>query len=201
RPRSGRPLAGFTDLVAIGTSTGGPKALKAVLEKIPGDFPAPIVIVQHMPPNFTKSLAQRLNSLCELNVVEAEEGQELQRGTAYIAPGGFHMNVVSGPAGGYRVQLTKTELCNGHRPSVDVLYESLLPLQTLKRHIVLLTGMGSDGARVMKRLYDAGVTSTIAESEETCVVYGMPRSAIELKCVSHVLPLYEIGPKLVQVVK
>lgn len=199
RPGRGRPSAGFTDLVAIGTSTGGPKALKAVLEKIPGDFPAPIVIVQHMPPNFTKSLAQRLNSLCDLNVVEAEEGQELQRGTAYIAPGGFHLNVVPGPAGsGYRVHLTKTAPCNGHRPSVDILYESLLPLQALKRHIVLLTGMGSDGAKVMKRLYDAGVTSTIAESEETCVVFGMPRSAIELKCVSHVLPLYEIGPKLVQ---
>ncbi|MCT2197456.1 CheB methylesterase domain-containing protein, partial [Paenibacillus sp. p3-SID1389] len=198
RPRCGRPPEEFTDLVAIGTSTGGPKALKAVLEKIPGDFPAPIVIVQHMPPNFTKSLAQRLNSLCELNVVEAEQGQELQSGTAYIAPGGFHMNVVPSPAGGYRVHLTTDQPCNGHRPSVDVLYESLLPLQALKRHVVLLTGMGSDGAKVMKRLYDAGVTSTIAESEETCVVFGMPRSAIELKCVSHVLPLYEIGPKLVQ---
>lgn len=198
RPRSGRPAGEFTDLVAIGTSTGGPKALKAVLEKIPGDFPAPIVIVQHMPPNFTKSLAQRLNSLCELNVVEAEQGQELQSGTAYIAPGGFHMNVVPSPTGGYRVHLTTDKPCNGHRPSVDVLYESLLPLQALKRHVVLLTGMGSDGAKVMKRLYDAGVTSTIAESEETCVVFGMPRSAIELKCVSHVLPLYEIGPKLVQ---
>lgn len=191
----------FTDLVAIGTSTGGPKALKAVLEKIPSNFPAPIVIVQHMPANFTKSLAQRLDSLCSLNVEEAEEGMELLSGTAYIAPGGFHMNVIIGKDGRYKITLSKQELRNGHRPSVDVLYESLLPLQTLKRHIVLLTGMGSDGAKVMKRLYDAGVTSTLAESEETCVVYGMPRSAIELKCVSHVLPLHEIGPKLVQVVK
>ncbi|WP_018750934.1 protein-glutamate methylesterase/protein-glutamine glutaminase [Paenibacillus sanguinis] len=191
----------FTDLVAIGTSTGGPKALKAVLEKIPGDFPAPIVIVQHMPPNFTKSLAQRLNSLSQLTVVEAEQGERLHSGTAYIAPGGFHLNVVSGPGGGYRVHLTEQEPRNGHRPSVDVLYESLLPLQALKRHVVLLTGMGSDGAKVMKQLYDAGVTSTIAESEETCVVFGMPRSAIELNCVSHVLPLHDIGPKLVQVVK
>ncbi|RRJ65375.1 chemotaxis response regulator protein-glutamate methylesterase [Paenibacillus oralis] len=200
RPRSAAPR-GFTDLVAIGTSTGGPKALKAVLEKIPADFPAPIVIVQHMPPNFTKSLAQRLNSLSGLNVVEAEEGMELLSGTAYIAPGGFHLNVVPGPAEGYRLHLSQEEPCNGHRPSVDVLYKSLLPLESLKRHIVLLTGMGSDGAKAMKRLYDAGVTSTIAESEETCVVFGMPRSAIELKCVSHVLPLQEIGPKLVQVVK
>lgn len=191
----------FTDLVAIGTSTGGPKALKVVLEKIPADFPAPIVIVQHMPANFTKSLAQRLNSLCSLNVVEAEEGMELLTGTAYIAPGGFHINVIKGHEGRHRLTLSKQELRNGHRPSVDVLYESLRPLHALKRHIVLLTGMGSDGAKVMKQLYDDGVTSTIAESEETCVVYGMPRSAIELKCVTHVLPLHEIGPKLVQVVK
>ncbi|GAA0134168.1 hypothetical protein YSY43_10080 [Paenibacillus sp. YSY-4.3] len=190
----------FTDIVAIGTSTGGPKALKAVLEKIPRNFPAPIVIVQHMPPNFTKSLAQRLNSLSSLRVVEAEEGMKLLPGTAYIAPGGFHMNVVYG-SDGYKITLNSQEQRNGHRPSVEVLYESLLPLNSLKRHIVLLTGMGSDGARAMKRLYEAGVTSTIAESEETCVVYGMPRSAIELRCVSHVLPLQEIGPKLVQVVK
>ncbi|MDU5949799.1 MAG: CheB methylesterase domain-containing protein, partial [Paenibacillus macerans] len=200
RPRNAAAKS-FTDLVAIGTSTGGPKALKAVLEKIPADFPAPIVIVQHMPPNFTKSLAQRLNSLSELNVVEAEEGMELLGGTAYIAPGGFHLNVVPGPAESYRLHLSQEEPCNGHRPSVDVLYKSLFPLESLKRHIVLLTGMGSDGAKAMKRLYDAGVTSTIAESEETCVVFGMPRSAIELNCVSHVLPLHEIGPKLVQVVK
>ncbi|WP_055108445.1 protein-glutamate methylesterase/protein-glutamine glutaminase [Paenibacillus ihumii] len=190
----------FTDIVAIGTSTGGPKALKTVLEKIPRNFPAPIVIVQHMPPNFTKSLAQRLDSLSQLRVVEAEEGMKLQPGTAYIAPGGFHMNIVSSSEG-YKVSLSSQEPRNGHRPSVEVLYESLLPLAVLKKHVVLLTGMGSDGARAMKKLYEAGVTSTIAESEETCVVYGMPRSAIELHCVSHVLPLQEIGPKLVQVVK
>lgn len=191
----------FTDLVAIGTSTGGPKALKAVLEKLPATFPAPIVIVQHMPPNFTKSLAQRLNSLSELTVVEAEEGMRLQAGTAYVAPGGYHLNVVPASDGSFKVSLTGQEPRNGHRPSVDVMYDSLLPLQTLKRHIVLLTGMGSDGARSMKRLYEAGVTSTIAESEESCVVYGMPRSAIEMGCVSQVLPLHEIGFKLAQVVK
>ncbi|WP_410769237.1 chemotaxis protein CheB [Fontibacillus sp. BL9] len=191
----------FTDLVAIGTSTGGPKALKAVLEKLPADFPAPIVIVQHMPPNFTKSLAQRLNSLSELTVVEAEEGMRLQAGTAYVAHGGYHLNVISDADGGFKLSLTDDDPRNGHRPSVDVLYDSLLPLVSLKRHVVLLTGMGSDGAKSMKRLYDAGVTSTIAESEETCVVYGMPRSAIELGCVSQTLPLHEIGYRLAQVVK
>lgn len=200
RPRS-RSRTGFTDLVAIGTSTGGPKALKAVLEKLPGDFPAPIVIVQHMPPNFTKSLAQRLNSLSALNVVEAEEGMELLPGSAYVAPGGLHLKVAASAGGTYQATLSGLEACNGHRPSVDVMFESLLPLQGLKKHIVLLTGMGSDGARSMKRLYDAGVTSTIAESEESCVVYGMPRSAIEMGCVSQILPLEQIGPKLVQIVK
>ncbi|WP_435921229.1 chemotaxis-specific protein-glutamate methyltransferase CheB [Paenibacillus sp. DYY-L-2] len=193
--------ANFSDLVAIGTSTGGPKALKAVLEKLPAGFPAPIVIVQHMPPNFTKSLAQRLNSLCELSVLEAEEGMRLEAGTAYIAPGGKHMNVISGPDGTYRLSLTEQEPRNGHRPSVDVMYDSLIPLKSLRRHAVLLTGMGSDGAKSMKKLYDSGVTSTIAESEETCVVYGMPRSAVELGCVAEILPLHEIGNRLTQVVK
>lgn len=200
--RASPPLnKGFTDLVAIGTSTGGPKALKAILEKIPAHFPAPIMIVQHMPANFTKSLAQRLDSLSELCVVEAEEGMELLPGTAYIAPGGHHMNVILVAGGKYKVTLSEQAPRSGHRPSVDVLYESLLPLESLKRHVVLLTGMGSDGAKAMKKLYDNGVTSTIAESEETCVVYGMPRSAVELGCVNHVLPLNEIGPKLVQIVK
>lgn len=196
-----RSKTGYTDLVAIGTSTGGPKALKAVLEKLPADFPAPIVIVQHMPPNFTKSLAQRLNTLSALNVMEAEAGMELLPGSAYVAPGGLHMQVVPRAGGGYQIALSHFEARNGHRPSVDVMFESLLPLQGLKRHLVLLTGMGSDGARAMKRLYDAGVTSTIAESEESCVVYGMPRSAIELGCVSQILSLEQVGPKLVQIVK
>lgn len=196
-PRS----TGFSDLVAIGTSTGGPKALKVVLEQIPARFPAPIVIVQHMPANFTKSLAQRLNSLCAIEVVEGEEGMVLKQGTAYIAPGGYHMGVVQSGGGQYKISLSKQDLRNGHRPSVDVLYESILPLTTLKRHAVLLTGMGNDGAKAMKQLYDSGVTSTIAESEETCIVYGMPRSAIEQKCVNYVLPLHEIGAKLVQVVR
>ncbi|MNJ69802.1 Chemotaxis response regulator protein-glutamate methylesterase of group 2 operon [compost metagenome] len=111
------------------------------------------------------------------------------------------MAVIPSVNGQYIISLTKQELRNGHRPSVDVLYESILPLTTLKRHAVLLTGMGNDGAKAMKQLYDSGVTSTIAESEETCVVYGMPRSAIEKDCVNYVLPLHQIGSKLVQVVR
>lgn len=188
-------------LVAVGCSTGGPRALKAFLENIPADFPAPIVIVQHMPPNFTKSLAQRLNTFSPLEVMEAEHGMILRKGAAYIAPGGYHMKVAESTGGQYVISLSKEEARNGHRPSVDTLFESLLPLTSLERHAVIMTGMGSDGAKMMKSLYDSGVTSTFAESEETCVVYGMPRSAVELKCVSYILPLQDIAPRLVQVVK
>ncbi|OPG98066.1 chemotaxis response regulator protein-glutamate methylesterase [Chryseobacterium mucoviscidosis] len=191
----------FNKLVAIGCSTGGPRALKTLLEQLPGDLPAPVIIVQHMPPNFTRSLAQRLNTFSELHVVEAEEGMVLRKGTAYIAPGGFHVKVNKTADGRFTIKLTEEEPVNGHRPSVDTMFESLLSYTSLQRHLVLLTGMGSDGARMMKKLYEAGVTSTFAENEETCVVYGMPRSAVELQCVRHLLPLQEIAPKLVQAVK
>ncbi|MDY8024017.1 chemotaxis protein CheB [Paenibacillus polymyxa] len=199
--KKGVHTSSFRKLVAVGCSTGGPRALKTLLEHIPGDFPAPIVIVQHMPPNFTRSLAQRLNTLSPLRVVEAEQGMTLETGTAYIAPGGYQLRIVSGAGGKYTVSLKMEEARNGHRPSVDTMFESLLSLTSLERHLVLLTGMGSDGAKMMKKLYDAGVQSTFAENEETCVVYGMPRSAVELKCVRHLLPMQEIAPKLVQVVK
>ncbi|MWV43530.1 chemotaxis-specific protein-glutamate methyltransferase CheB [Paenibacillus sp. HJL G12] len=200
-PAAGIERDAFQHIVAIGCSTGGPRALKAVLEKIPADLPAPVVIVQHMPPNFTKSLAQRLNSFSPLEVLEAEHGMALKAGVAYIAPGGKHMRVSQGSGGRYSLILSDDEPLNGHKPSVDVLFESLLPLTSLRRHAVLMTGMGSDGARMMKRLYDSGVSSTFAESEETCIVYGMPRSAVELNCVSHVLPLQEIAVGVTRAVK
>ncbi|WP_336779637.1 chemotaxis response regulator protein-glutamate methylesterase [Paenibacillus illinoisensis] len=191
----------FNKIVAIGCSTGGPRALKTLLEELPADLPAPVIIVQHMPPNFTRSLAQRLNTFSPLHVVEAEEGMVLKKGSAYIAPGGYHIVVSKATDGKYILKLTEQHPVNGHRPSVDTMFESLLPFTSLQRHLVLLTGMGSDGARMMKKLYEAGVTSTFAENEETCVVYGMPRSAVELQCVRHLLPLQEIAPKLVQAVK
>ncbi|GAS81040.1 chemotaxis protein CheB [Paenibacillus amylolyticus] len=198
---AGGPEGSFNKLVAIGCSTGGPRALKTLLEQLPADLPAPVIIVQHMPPNFTRSLAQRLNTFSPLHVVEAEEGMVLKKGTAYIAPGGFHVKVNKTADGKFIVKLNEDQPVNGHRPSVDTMFESLLPFTSLQRHLVLLTGMGSDGARMMKRLYEAGVTSTFAENEETCVVYGMPRSAVELQCVRHLLPLQEIASKLVQAVK
>ncbi|WP_211745927.1 chemotaxis protein CheB [Paenibacillus sp. Marseille-Q4541] len=190
----------FHQLVAIGCSTGGPRALKTLLSQIPVNFPAPIVIVQHMPPDFTRSLASRLDSFSHIRVVEAEHGMLLEIGTAYIAPGGYHMRVNELQTGKFEIFLSKEEIVNGHRPSVDALFESIVPYMKLQRHVVLLTGMGSDGARMMKRLYDTGVNSTFAENEESCVVYGMPRAAVELACVQQVLPIEELTSSLIQAV-
>jgi len=190
----------FQQLVAIGTSTGGPRALHQVLSQIPGDFPAPILIVQHMPPNFTRSLAQRLDAESNLHVVEGEDGMLVTSGVAYVAPGGWHMLLERDPSEKYRLRLSREAPRGGLRPSVDALFESLVPLNELKRHIVLMTGMGKDGARGMLALKEAGAASTIVESEETCVVYGMPRAAVELGCVMYRLPQEQIAHKLIQLI-
>lgn len=198
---SAAQLAKFEQIIAIGTSTGGPRALKQLLSSLPKHIPAPILVVQHMPPNFTKSLAERLNNYSDIEVREAQHGEVLHTGVAYIAPGGMQMTAVRNPEGTYSIALSKGEPRNGHRPSVDTLFESLLPLKELKRHIVLLTGMGSDGAKMMKRLADEGVTSTFVESEESCVVFGMPRAAIELGCVSQVIPLQQMAKSITHAMK
>lgn len=187
----------FNQIVAVGTSTGGPKALQTLLTGLPAQFPSPVLVVQHMPPKFTLSLAQRLNQICRISVVEAVDNQLLQGGTAYIAPGGYHMTVVK-RQGEYRIALHQEPQVNGHRPSVDVLFHSVSDLASLKRHFVLMTGMGSDGAKGMAHAKRHGAASTIAEAEETCVVYGMPRAAIKLNCVDYVLPLTVIAAKLRQ---
>jgi two-component system chemotaxis response regulator CheB len=204
QPDTKKPLAesstNFEHLVAIGTSTGGPRALHQVISNIPAGFPAPILIVQHMPPNFTKSLAQRLNDISQIQVVEAAEGDVLKTATAYVAPGGWHMIVYKDVNKTYKIKLTKEDPRSGHRPSVDVMFESLLGLNELKRHIVLMTGMGSDGARGMLSLKQSGAVTTIAESEETCVVYGMPRAAVEMQAAMHVIPQQNIAARLTQCV-
>jgi len=192
-----RNCAKVNQLIAIGTSTGGPRALHEVISSLPSDLNAPVVVVQHMPPKFTKSLAQRLDSFSALKVVEATEGMQLENGTVYVAPGGFHM-IVTKQGDHYYIGLNTQSSRNGHRPSVDILFESLISFTELERHIVLMTGMGSDGAQGMKKLHDSGVTSTIAESEDTCVVYGMPRSAVELGAASKILPLTHIAYELIQ---
>jgi two-component system chemotaxis response regulator CheB len=193
--------ASFTDLVAIGTSTGGPRALHEVLTGIPSDFPAPILVVQHMPPKFTNSLAQRLDSFCSIHVREAKDGEVVETATAYIAPGGRQMSLSKDTGGKYRIKLSDEGPRSGHMPSVDFMFESLIGQRQLKRHAVLMTGMGSDGAKGMLALRQDGAQTTIAEAEQTCVVYGMPRSAVELGAATHQLPLQGIAPALVQEVK
>ncbi|UNK19677.1 chemotaxis response regulator protein-glutamate methylesterase [Paenibacillus sp. N3/727] len=200
RPSSPKTVEGpkeFNQIVAIGTSTGGPKALQTVLTGLPAQYPFPVLIVQHMPPKFTTSLARRLDQICRISVVEAEDNQLLQGGIAYIAPGGYHMTVVM-RQGEYRIALQQKPQVNGHRPSVDVLFHSVSDLAALKRHFVLMTGMGSDGAKGMAYAKRHGAASTIAEAEETCVVFGMPRTAIKLNCVDHVLPVTVIAAKIRQ---
>lgn len=197
QPLARKPQGGgvFKHIVAIGTSTGGPRALHEVISSLPGSFPAPVLVVQHMPPKFTKSLAQRLDTFSALTVVEAEQGMRVSVGVVHVAPGGKHMELGK-DAAGYFIRLTDQPQRNGHRPSVDVMFESLLPFSELERHAVIMTGMGSDGAKGLKALAECGAASTIAESEETCIVYGMPRAAVECGAAQHVLPLHSIANRL-----
>jgi len=188
-------------IVAVGTSTGGPRALLTLLKGIPADIPAPIVIVQHMPAGFTKSLAERLDHTTDLHVKEAEHGEILQNGHAYIAPGDHHMEVRQvGTA--FAIELTKEPKRNGHRPSVDVLFESLAKIQKVNKLAVVLTGMGSDGAKGIKQMKKAdSKTVVIAEDKETSVVYGMPKAAVLTNCVDHIAHLQQISGTILNLVR
>ncbi|WP_313430431.1 protein-glutamate methylesterase/protein-glutamine glutaminase [Siminovitchia terrae] len=196
-----RVMTGFKQLFAVGTSTGGPKALETVITGLPAGFKDPLLVVQHMPPKFTEYLAKRLDSISNMNVVEAQNNQVISGGTVYIAPGDYHMGVRQ-RGNEYRIVLNKEAHCNGHRPSVDVLYDSVSKLTGLKRHYIIMTGMGGDGAAGMKRAKDSGAAATtVAESEETCIVYGMPKTAVNLGCVDHILPLTRISAKMIELSK
>jgi two-component system, chemotaxis family, protein-glutamate methylesterase/glutaminase len=183
-------------IVTIGTSTGGPRALQQVIPCLPADFSAPILIVQHMPPGFTKSLAERLNSMSAVHVKEAVHGEVLEDGTAYIAPGNYHMHVKKRGIA-MVVELSQKEPVNGHRPSVDVLFESAGDLDQTNKIAVILTGMGSDGSNGIKRMKTIDPsTITIAESEKTAVIYGMPKSAVKTNCVNHIVALNQVADTL-----
>lgn len=166
-------------LIAIGCSTGGVEALFSLLPSLPADCP-PVVIVQHMPATFTHSFANRLNGECKVRVMEAVDGTPLERGTVYIAPGGEqHMEVLGRNPG--RIRLIKGDPVGGHRPSVDVLFRSVAPLGASALGVIL-TGMGSDGAAGLLEMRRAGAR-TLGQGRESCVVYGMPRAALELGAV------------------
>lgn len=188
-------------IVAIGTSTGGPKALQVVLTKLPKDIPAPIVIVQHMPPGFTKSLAERLNMLSDITVKEAVNGEILINGTAYIAPGDYQM-AIRKVGISVAIELTQGPKYNGHRPSVDILFRSLANIQKVNKIAVVLTGMGSDGSEGIIELKNTDrSTLVIAEHEDTSVVYGMPKAAVKTNFVNHVVHLQQVGETITKLVR
>ncbi|WP_378151697.1 protein-glutamate methylesterase/protein-glutamine glutaminase [Chungangia koreensis] len=190
-------LHGRKKLVVIGTSTGGPRALQTVLSGISADIDAPILIVQHMPPGFTKSLAERLNQICSIHVKEAEHGELVKRGTAYIAPGGFHMKIkVVGSA--LSLYLDGDEPPRGgHRPAVDVLFESV---SFIGKDLiaVIMTGMGADGTKGLRQMKSRNNVVAIAESQQTCIVYGMPKSAVESNLVDDVVDLENIAKTIMK---
>jgi two-component system chemotaxis response regulator CheB len=176
-----------TRVVAIGISTGGPNALQYLLSQLPGDFPGTILIVQHMPLGFTEMFARRLDELCAIRVKEAVSGDLLIAGRALICPGDRHMKVKKLPLGEVAV-LSDEARVNGHRPSVDVLFRSLAEEFGSRGIAVLMTGMGEDGAAGMGAVRSAG-GMTIAQSEDSCVVFGMPKAAIERGFATRVVAL------------
>jgi two-component system, chemotaxis family, protein-glutamate methylesterase/glutaminase len=182
-------------IVAIGSSTGGVEALIAVLQKFPKNCP-PTVITQHMPPAFTKSFAERLNRICAPVVHEATDGARLEIGKIYLAPGGErHLQVSNASAPCCR--LVERDPVNGHRPSVDVLFDSVADLAGRNAVGVILTGMGRDGASGLLKMRGAGAR-TIGQNERTCVVYGMPRVAQEIGAVEQQMPLGAIGDEILK---
>jgi two-component system chemotaxis response regulator CheB len=182
-------------IVFIGASTGGTEATKEVLVNLPPDCPA-VVITQHMPPGFTKSYAARLDGLCKIRVAEARDGERILPGHAYIAPGGFHLSVERSGAN-YIARVQDGEPVNRHKPSVEVLFKSAARVVGPNAVGIMLTGMGADGAKAMKELRDAGSYNYV-QDEASCVVFGMPREAINAGAAHEVLPLTQIAPKLVE---
>ena len=188
-------LAEATDkVIAIGASTGGTEALARVLPALPADTPG-TVVVQHMPKAFTSAFAQRLNGLCRMRVKEAEDGDRILRGTVLVAPGDYHMEVVRRGAA-YYVKLNQQPQVNGFRPSVDVMFHSCA--NQLGRHATaaILTGMGRDGAAGMLAMRGVG-SYTVAQDEESCVVFGMPKEAIAMGGAVRVVPLERIAGELI----
>ena len=181
-------------VIAIGTSTGGTQALEAILTQLPATTLG-IVIVQHMPAMFTAMFAERLNSLCQIEVREAQNGDRVIPGRALIAPGGRHMSLRRNGAQ-YVVEVSDGPVVNRHKPSVDVLFRSVARIAGSNALGIILTGMGDDGARGLKDMHNAGAV-TIAQDEASCVVFGMPKEAIKLGAVDHVRPLAQVPAAII----
>lgn len=187
------PLLSTEKLIIIGASTGGTEAIREVLQPLPPDCPG-IMIAQHMPPGFTRSFAQRLDGLCRITVKEAEHGERVLPGHAYIAPGGFHLSLARSGAN-YVAHLDQEDPVNRHRPSIDVLFDSVAQHAGKNAIGVILTGMGRDGAAGLLRMRQAGAY-TLAQDEASCVVFGMPREAIAMGAASEVAGIAEMSTRL-----
>jgi two-component system, chemotaxis family, protein-glutamate methylesterase/glutaminase len=190
-----RKLLKKFNIVAIGTSTGGPPALQAVIPLLPKNFPVPVTIVQHMPATFTKSLADRLDGISNVHVKEAEHGEKLLAGVAYIAPGGKHM-LIAGRAGHHEIALSEEPRDTLHRPAVNVMVKSVADAFGGAVLGVIMTGMGSDGLEGIREVKKNGGTA-FAQNMETCVVYGMPRAIVDNGLADKVVPLDNIAAEIV----
>jgi two-component system chemotaxis response regulator CheB len=198
--RPGRGPAGGdrAEVVAIGTSTGGPPALQAIIPRLPAHLGAPLLVVQHMPPGFTRSLAERLDQRSRLRVREAEDGEVLKAGTVLVAPAGRHMKVRR-REGQTRIWLDEEPKAALHRPAIDVLMASVAKVFGRRALGVLLTGMGADGVEGLRAIRAAG-GRTLAESEESAVIYGMPKAAVEAGVVDQTVTLARMADEIVAAV-
>ncbi len=195
----GEVASQFEYIIGIGSSTGGPKSLHEVIPYIPLDIPAAILIVQHMPPVFTKTMAERLNRISSLTVKEAEDGEAVIKGVVYIAPGDYHMTIVKDSAlRGYRIKLDQDPAVGGHRPSVNVMMNSIAEVKDKKIIAVIMTGMGSDGSEGIKNIRKKSGGYIISQDEESCVVYGMPKMAVRTGVVDKVITLKEIANEIMK---
>lgn len=186
-------------IVAIGTSTGGPQALQTVITRLPGNLPCGVVVVQHMPAGFTKSLADRLNSISEIAVKEAENDEIIRPGQVYIAPGNYHLRIVPAVGGERKIILSQEPPVGNHRPAVNVMFDSAS--QFGKDLVsVIMTGMGCDGCEGMKKIKATGGYS-IAQDESSCVVYGMPKAVVDAGLADEIRPLNKIAEAIVEAVR
>ncbi len=186
---------GSDKLIAIGSSTGGVESLLKIFKKLPGDLP-PIVMTQHIPYGFSNSFAHRLNDNSEVNVCEAKDGMILERGHAYLAPGNMHLTIEK-HAGVYKTKLLDVSKVSQHKPSVDVLFRSVNNSVGGSVMAIMMTGMGDDGMIAMKDLFDNGAY-TVAQNEASCVVYGMPKKAVEIGAVKDIVHLDEIPKYMIE---
>jgi two-component system chemotaxis response regulator CheB len=196
-PPMRRTSPSATAIVALGISTGGPKALQEILPLLPGDLPVPILVVQHMPAGFSASFAKRLNNLCAVSVCEASHGETAQPGVVYIAPAGSHMTVDRPMNSRTLIRLSSKSENQIHVPSADVMMQSVASAFLSQAMGVIMTGMGSDGAQGMSAIHREG-GFTVGQDEPSCAVYGMPRVCAEMRILDRVVPLSQIPHEILQ---